>query len=143
MFGTAPSGFYTRGRIYYDLKDKEDDYACKPLDVIEFAMNEKDVDNYPILMLDRGDCTFVTKARNAQNIGARIALVVNDEEGPVENILMIDDGTGSDVNIPVILIRKEDGDIIKKFMNDNRDKPEMLAKIKLEIDFETVRLCFN
>ena len=32
-----------------------------------------------VLMLDRGDCTFVTKVRNAQHFGAAAVLIADDK----------------------------------------------------------------
>jgi hypothetical protein len=93
------------------------------------------LDNYPIVMIDRGKCSFVTKTRNVQNIGGHIALIVNYEPGPIDNILMIDDGTGSDIVIPAILISQEDGQLIKDYMLKNRNNPE---DIQMEIEFEMV-----
>lgn len=53
----------------------------------------------------------------------------------VEAIIMGDDGHGSSVTIPGVLISKEDGEIIKTYYKNNRDR--MNSKpIILEIDFE-------
>jgi len=83
-----------------------------------------------ILMVDRGDCTFVTKAKNAQRLGAS-ALVVADnvclcDDGACSGLapqtcaqqrtIMADDGTGSTVSIPSILMQKSDADIIKHYL---------------------------
>ena len=83
-----------------------------------------------ILMIDRGDCSFVQKVRNAQRVGASAVLIadnlcfcehencVNDENPnamcePKEPI-MADDGSGSDISIPSFLLFKEDADPIKQ-----------------------------
>lgn len=88
-------------------------------------------------MVDRGNCTFVTKTRNVQNIGGHLALIVNNvQNDPVENILMIDDGTGSDITIPAILISKEDGDKIKMFLKTSSAKET--ENVLLTIEFEMV-----
>lgn len=72
-----------------------------------------------------------------ESIGGRAAIIVNNEEGEVDRILMVDDGTGSDVTIPGVLIRKEDGDIIKKFIKDNNGT-DLIKQIVLDISFEMV-----
>jgi len=83
-----------------------------------------------ILMVDRGDCTFVTKAKAAQRLGAT-ALVVADNLCTCDDVLctglsastcqaqepiMADDGTGLAVTIPSILMVKTDADLIKEYL---------------------------
>jgi hypothetical protein len=121
------------------LKDKEDDYACKPLD--KFHENfETSVNRFPIIMVDRGNCSFVTKSRNVQNLGGSLALIINNNEDEnVDNILMMDDGTGSDIYIPTIIINKVDGEKLKKFLytHQNSTNP-IMHDIIMNIDFEIV-----
>lgn len=62
----------------------------------------------------RGDCSFVKKARNMESIGVAVAIIVDDQEEDVENIVMSDDGTGGAIRIPSMLIGKTDG---KKFID--------------------------
>ena len=69
LFG-RPSSASTTQRLYYAGDGGGDGTLCT------FDTTK----TYPtpfILMVDRGDCTFVTKARNAQQMGAT-ALVVAD-----------------------------------------------------------------
>lgn len=67
------------------------------------------------MIAERGGCSFVTKARNIQKWGGRIAVIVdNTVENNPERIIMIDDGTGSDILISTILIGNDDG---KKLIN--------------------------
>ncbi|RPH69831.1 MAG: DUF11 domain-containing protein [Myxococcaceae bacterium] len=68
-----------------------------------------------IAILDRGGpndagCTFVEKARNAQDAGAIGLLVANHLEDPP---LLTPSGTAADVTIPVLLITKADGTSLK------------------------------
>eukprot|EP00457_Paulinella_chromatophora_P000136 gb/GEZN01000136.1/.p1 GENE.gb/GEZN01000136.1/~~gb/GEZN01000136.1/.p1 ORF type:complete len:2036 (+),score=255.70 gb/GEZN01000136.1/:46-6108(+) len=62
------------------------------------------------LLLDRGACPFVTKARNAQQAGATVVSIMNNAPGM---ILMADDGTGADITVPAIFILQSDGILIK------------------------------
>lgn len=65
-----------------------------------------------ILMIDRGDCTFVTKVRNAQKRGALGVILADNIDG--EHVPIIaDDGSGHDVSIPSMMIKKVDADHIK------------------------------
>ena len=48
-----------------------------------------------IALLDRGQCSFSTKARNAERSGASLAIVVDDRYENIQEVIMNDDGTGS------------------------------------------------
>ena len=87
-----------------------------------------------ILMVDRGDCTFVKKVRNAQRSGAAGVIIADntclcsahnctpDYEGePCESKepIMADDGSGSDITIPSFLMFKQDSDPIKDSLKQN------------------------
>ena len=92
-----------------------------------------------MLLAHRGNCTFVTKARHAQQAGAA-GLVIADNaclcgtpgEGCPQNATnappcqeemppLADDGSGSDVSIPVVLLKKQDAaKIYTTLHTDNR-----------------------
>lgn len=59
-----------------------------------------------IALINRGTCTFVTKARNAQTAGAVAAIIINNQAGLTT---MADDGTGGDIVIPLVMILQTDG----------------------------------
>jgi hypothetical protein len=61
-----------------------------------------------MILVDRGDCTFVTKTRNIARAGGELAIVVDDTDG-FENLIMSDDGTGQGLRIPSMIISKKDG----------------------------------
>mmetsp|Transcript_23721 Transcript_23721/g.94074 ORF Transcript_23721/g.94074 Transcript_23721/m.94074 type:complete len:545 (+) Transcript_23721:65-1699(+) len=81
-----------------------------------------------VLMVDRGDCTFVTKVRNAQLLGASAAVIADnqcicgDADCPdLANCqygepIMADDGSGGDITIPAVLMWKADADEIKVYL---------------------------
>ena len=86
-----------------------------------------------ILMIDRGDCSFVQKVRNAQHAGAAAVLIADStcicgmsdcvmSEGQVfceeQEPIMDDDGTGGDITIPSFLVFKQDADKIKAEIKD-------------------------
>ncbi len=64
-----------------------------------------------IALIDRGNCTFVTKVRNAENSGA-IAVIVANNAGD-DLVIMLDDGTGSEIITPSIFIAQSDGQTIR------------------------------
>jgi hypothetical protein len=121
------------------LNNPDSDYACKELENINVPQLI-DVDRYPIVMVDRGNCTFVTKTRNVQNLGGNLAIIVNYDDEPIELINMVDDGTGSDIIIPTILISKSDGDKLKKFIAENKNNEKIVKNILLSVEFDIVIL---
>lgn len=70
-----------------------------------------------IALIDRGTCTFVTKVRNAQNAGAVAAIIANNVEGIP--FTLGDDGTGSDITIPAVMISQADGTTLKSGLPAN------------------------
>ena len=68
-----------------------------------------------IVLLDRGNCSFVTKVRNAERAGASLVVVIDDRDEDISNVIMGDDGTGTGIRIPAMLIGKTSGKILKDF----------------------------
>lgn len=131
-FGSVPYGYKTRAQIFYDFENTGQDYACSTLFDYEFQSNYLPSKLVSAIMIDRGSCNFVKKARNVQEAGGYLALIVNNNnEKKVEDIQMSDDGTGKDVFIPVVMIGKDDGDKIKAYLEKNKSE-----KVIIEFDFE-------
>jgi hypothetical protein len=72
--------------------------GCSPYD------NSAEIDG-KIALVDRGTCTFVVKAQNAQAAGAIGIIVANNEPGPPPGM----DGVAPDVTIPVVSVTQADG----------------------------------
>ncbi len=64
-----------------------------------------------IALIDRGTCFFIDKIRRAQLAGAIGVIMVNNLDGPP--IVMGGQGDTSDIRIPGVMIRLEDGNLIK------------------------------
>lgn len=79
--------------------------------------------------------------RNVEAIGGRVTIIINNEEGQ-QKLTMLDDGTGNDLTIPGVLISKEDGDLIRNFIKNNKNHTELLEQMVLEINFEMVMEIF-
>ena len=62
-----------------------------------------------IAIIERGNCSFVTKVKVAQTMGARLAIIVDNVNEDSEDITMKDDGFGFSVDIPAVFIKKSDG----------------------------------
>lgn len=67
-------------------------------------------------LVTRGNCTFVQKVRNAEKAGASLVIVVDDRLENITNVIMGDDGTGTGIRIPSMLIGKDSGDALRKYM---------------------------
>ena len=99
---------------------------------------QPDVSKTHIILIDRGNCSFVTKVHNVEKIFGRAALIVNNDDEDVSRIIMSDDGKGEDITIPAVLINKREGDIIKNFFYENKDDAELLEKVIISINFDMV-----
>lgn len=61
------------------------------------------------------------KVRNVQRAGGRLAIIVDDVEEKLYNVLTIDDATGSGALIPSLMIGKKDGQKLFQFLNKNKN----------------------
>ena len=83
-------------------------YACQEFNETEVHLERKD-DISPFMMAKRGECSFVQKVRNMENIGVAVSIIIDNQEEIIDEILMSDDGTGGGIRIPSMLIGKNDG----------------------------------
>lgn len=57
------------------------------------------------------------KSRNAEHAGAVLFILIdNSQEDPENELILNDDGTGGDINIPTVMISKKDGEQILSYM---------------------------
>ena len=123
-FGKNPSNFHVRGQIY--LSNDENATACVPLKMSlikdDLSQSEEKTEEFPILLIRRGGCSFTTKVRNAQNIGASMVFIANSKSENIHSIIMADDGTGNDIVIPSAMITYEDGNVIIDYMKENKNE---------------------
>lgn len=127
-FGNPPYGSYIIGRVHkYPSKLKA---GCSALDPVKFE-DETNTYSHPILLLDRGNCSFVVKARHAQSIGAQALIIIDNTNEDVSKIVMIDDGTAGNIYIPTMMISKSDGERLKDFIDSNPRK-----HVKIQLSFQ-------
>ena len=108
----------------------------------EYLDREGDPDNdfSPIVLVERGLCSFVKKAKNVQELGGALTLIVDNRDGEnPENVIMIDDGTGINIAIPTILISKDDGNVLKEAIQRLAQKPKEKVFLVAIVTFEMVR----
>ena len=68
-----------------------------------------------------------------ENIGVAVAIIIDDQEEDVENVIMSDDGTGGGIRIPSMLIGKTDGKKLIDFLTKSND--EELKQIAIMAEF--------
>ena len=79
------------------------------------------------------------KVRHAQDIGARAVLIQDNKDGEdVERIVMVDNGTGGNLSIPSFIIPKSSGELLKKYLEQDRTGHHIMVKLTFEIDLRPV-----
>lgn len=114
-FGHIPYGQSLVGEISYDTKNPT---GCEKYVTTEEDASSTDtveVKKSKIMLVDRGSCSFVQKVRNAERAGASLVVVMDNKIEDVEKAVMGDDGTGTGIRVPSMLIGKSDGDRLKAF----------------------------
>ena len=88
-------------------------------------------------MVDRGECSFVTKVRNIEKAGGSLAVIINDnDDRSIKDIIMSDDGTGAGIRIPSMLISKKDGKLLKDFLLSSSAEVAIKASLAAEFIME-------
>ena len=109
--------FYIRGEIIFD-NSTERHTACEELKHIN-QLNLSKEENFKILLAYRGNCPFSQKARNAQNAGYSMLVLINGGREPIQYVIMTDENS-NDIYIPVGLISEYDGKLIIESYYKNR-----------------------
>ena len=107
---------------------ESNEYGCNPFGITL----KNDTEQSPIAIVRRGECSFVTKVRNVEHGGAKLAIIVDevDKEDP-QMIVMVDDGTGNGIQIPSIMIGKTQGEkLIANFKTLSADNKQIRLVIK-------------
>ena len=109
-FGNIPYGHSVLGRVWFD---PDNALGCDPFDIKITGEGDPDNEPSPIVVVKRGECSFVKKVRNIEHAGGALAVIIdNKEDERTEDVIMVDDGTGNGINIPSLLITKKDGEAI-------------------------------
>lgn len=138
-FGQIDLGFEAVGSIWImprDLTSKTElpsDYACKPLTNIKILKDNYNFADFNIVLVEKGPCSYPKMAKEAENIGADMVIIVNDQPGSVSKFKVTnDDGRGHEVSIPVALISYNDGKaIIDYIINHPKENVYLSVEIGL------------
>ena len=125
-------------------EEEESMESIEQADLEEFEFKQ-DAFATKIVLLDRGNCSFVTKVRNAERAGASLVVVIDDREENISNVIMGDDGTGMGIRIPSMLIGKDSGKILKDFavMSDSKATLSAEFSIKNEHDYSMMEFWYS
>ena len=70
----------------------------------------------------------MTKVRNIEKAGGSLAVIIDDTSNEdVSKVIMSDDGTGTGIRIPAMLIGKKEGQILKEFLMKGGSEGEPAA----------------
>ena len=97
--------------MFYPKEESGNRKGCDTIDNKQFLTREGDPFSFipPFVLLDRGSCTFVQKARNAEYFGAALAIIADNVDLETPNmVVMEDDGSGHSLTIPSVLLSKAD-----------------------------------
>ena len=93
------------GKMHYN---EEHEMSCEEFPE-DYTLSRQD-DVSPFMIARRGECSFVQKVRNMENIGVAVSIIIDNRAEMIDEILMSDDGTGGGIRIPSMLIGQNDGD---------------------------------
>jgi hypothetical protein len=95
-----------------------------------------DGDITPFYLAERGGCSFVKKVRNMENIGVSVAIIINDNDDNIDEVVLSDDGTGGGIRIPSMLITKSDGkkllDFVRRASDEEIEQLAIMAEFVME-----------
>lgn len=93
--------------------------GCEPLQ----GMDAKQLAIPSFGLIERGNCSFVTKVQYAQEAGYSAAIVYNNEDGD-DLVTMAGEGVG--IDIPAVFISKQAGEILMQYVGDESARLYML-----------------
>lgn len=117
-FGYVPYGQTIMGTMHFF---PEYESACTAVSEEEIKIDVKS-DMTPFMMARRGDCSFVTKVRNMEDLGVAVAVIIDNRSELISEVLMSDDGTGGGIRIPSMLIGREDGNLLVNWLAKATDE---------------------
>lgn len=123
------------GKIHFD---ESNELGCDEYSLDDAAEIKRSADISPFYLAKRGQCSFVQKVRNMENIGVAVGIVVDDKAEYIENILMSDDGTGGGIRIPSMLISRTDGDLLSTWLSNAKqaEKNQLVVMAEFVMAFE-------
>ena len=125
--------FFSRGELLLDPNNVNNE-ACQSFPYIPKIGNQFQ-ESMKILLVKRGGCSFVQKARNAQRGGYSMVIIVNNIKTNIKDEIISDDGSGNDINIPIIMISQDDGTIIMNYLKNKKS-----SSVIIEVNFASKKV---
>jgi hypothetical protein len=126
--------------LHYDAADR---FACQEFGDDKVLNRTEDVS--PLFLANRGECSFVQKVRNLENIGTAVAIIIDNKPEMIDEVLMSDDGTGGGIRIPSMLIGQNDGKkLVEWFENaSGKEKDSIMMMVDFVLpEYDTVSYDF-
>ncbi|KAL4426650.1 hypothetical protein ABPG74_018728 [Tetrahymena malaccensis] len=130
------------GSVQYGTRIVGQALVSDPYDACDKAavlQGEKEFSRIPFLLVERGKCAFADKVYNAQEAGAQIVIIA-DNTRQRGNVIMIDNGHGSNVHITSVFITKDYGDLINDYYNKTKNVVLSLELVQKRLDHSSVLL---
>ena len=123
--------FHVQGQVIFE-NITQDHTACQDMGVLPMKQNQNQYsENFKILLAYIGSCPITQKARIAQNAGASVLVLINNNDQDINNVILEEDGVQSDIKIPVGLISQTNGRIMQNYiLSGSKDK------VTVEINFK-------
>lgn len=123
-FGYVPWGRRLTGTVF-----KANPYkACSPLEPFPIDKEKaENPDTYPIVLAERGGCTFAQKAQHAQLAGARMLIIVDNLDESAEQTMPVGDGQDGSVHIPTIMIGGRAGAKLREYLDQPEETRELIS----------------
>jgi len=127
-YGHIPWGRSLIGEVV--LSQPED--GCSNISSVQSVQ----IKETPFLMMKIGECFHVTKSKNAEAAGAKLAII--SDPLPIENQTLDDYGMGGRISIPTIKIGKEDADVIENFIKTHNSSNSTENIVVLSLTFQLI-----
>lgn len=126
-FGPPLSAAGVKGDLMLVIdQDNGTGLACAPLSEVNIAAVKGN-----IALVDRGECSFVVKAKHVQDAGAKGMVVADNAPGPVTGL----GGGDPAVNIPAVRISQTAGTVLKAALkNRTRYRSGVIANLTVDPD---------
>lgn len=102
-FGEIPYGETLIGQISLP----NDPELCSTTNEAQLKSRDASIRN--VLLVKRGTCKFTQKVINAQNLGADVIIIYDNNNGDAPSVIMKNDGHGHLAEIPSLFISHTDG----------------------------------
>eukprot|EP00759_Apiculatamorpha_spiralis_P030922 PhF_6_TR32537/c0_g1_i1/m.48174 len=118
-FAFSPASFglpyFTHEKVIAPLKVGFPLTGCTPLSSSYGSQLPEAFYGNSVVLVYRGGCTFVTKALTAQAVGAVGVIIVDETSVSSDDLFILsDDGFGWNVTIPVAMVTRRDGYLLRE-----------------------------